>query len=595
LFLFWEDNRTGFQSEINFLHVNGDGIPGFRTDGKKVSSTEHSRTLPVSAAGPSGSAYVVWKELTRTSEQLMAQRVSSSGNLLWQQSGVQLTSPGDEIGAFSAASDERGNLFIPFIPKDANSDQDYVVKFNGFNSEGRKLFKEDISVSRSTNRKSMISCVADDSGGVYIFWLEVLNHNAVLTGQRIDKTGKLKWGNFPVVISGYRDNIFSFSAKKIASQVYLVWQTQKSDKDIYHQLISSDGKLLWDKVGVQVMPVKGHQTNPQPLIIKSQILLTWSDEQKNGDRNIAAQKFDIKGEPLWKKVLSIIDIKGEQFGQKILSDGKDGAIITWIDRRVSGARGNIYAQRIDKDGQLLWDSAGVAVASSKNTEKSYVSVVPDLTGGAVVIFKEKRNNKNEIYGQKIFNTGTFTSQVLAFNTELIGDSVKVSWYSANEVTGSSFNVERTTVTDTSSNAWEKIGEIRADGRAAAKYYEYYDKPHTSGTIYYRVVHSDQTGNIQPSDLAEINYLGDNTGVFVAQNYPNPFNEKTNISVYLPFASKVKLEFFNSHLEKINEMEEKLSAGQHNIEFSASGLKPGIYFYKVHADDFVEVKKMVVTR
>jgi hypothetical protein len=590
-FIFWEDNITGFQGDVSFLHVNGDGVVSFRTDGKKVASSEAPKYSPLSVQGPPGTAYIVWRERAMSySDQIFAQKVSSSGNLLWKPQGVALNSSGRVISDFSAASERSGRLFTVYVNGEPDNRGEYSIRLQGVQPGGEKIFTEEIIAAHSGNKKSNLSVIADGAGGVHIFWLESMSHKSVLLGQSIDHSGKLRWGNKPLVLSNPRENIFSFNAKLFNTSVYIVWQSQKSDRDIYHQLIGKDGKELWQKFGRLAVPHKGNQTNPQSHIADDHIMLTWTDDS-SGDRNILLQKYTLNGEPVWKKEISIVSLKGDQFGQKILSDGHKGAIIIWLDRRIDAARGNIYAQRIDADGNALWDPLGIPIASHSNTEKSYISVIPDNTGGAVVVFKEKRNGRNDIYGHKIYNTGTFTSQIIAFNTELEGDSVKVSWYSANEVTPSSFIIERT-VSD-AEGIWESVAEINSDGRAAAKYYEFYDTPDITGTIYYRVIHADQHGNIQPSDLGKVNYFGDEVSVFVAQNSPNPFKDVTKIKIYLPDAEKVKIEFFDSRIEKIDDIIKDLPAGLSEIEFSASGLTPGIYFYKVHAGDFVEVKKMVI--
>jgi hypothetical protein len=590
MFLFWEDNISGFQGDVSFLHVNGDGIVSFRSDGRKVSSSETPKYKPVSITGPPGSAYVVWRERVRSySDQLFAQKVSASGGLIWKANGIPISSHGMVISDFASASDRSSNLFTIYVNGESDKKGEYSIRLQGINQNGVNLFPDEIIVAHSDNKKSNLSLVSDGKEGIHVFWLESINHKSVIYGQSIDYSGKLRWGNKPLSFTNPKEDVFSFNIDKFSSSVHLVWQMQKTSKDIYHQLISNEGKQLWQKYGVQVLPGKGNQTNPQSLISGNNIMITWTDDS-SGDRNILIQRYNSKGEVLWKKDgVNVINLKGDQFGQKILSDGLNGAIITWLDRR-NASRGNIYAQRINADGRILWDSLGIQTASNNNSEKSYISVIPDNTGGVIVLFKEKRNGKNEIFGQKIFNTGTFTSQIIAFNTELEGDSVRISWYSANEVSPSNFTVERTLSEE---EVWQKVGEIRSDGKASAKYYEFYDRPDKTGTIFYRVIHYDHNGNIQPSDLAKINYFSEEASVYISQNSPNPFKDKTKINIYLPESENVSIEFFDSRIEKISEIKKQLSAGMSEVEFSASGLTPGIYFYKVIIGDFIEVKKMVV--
>lgn len=81
-----------------------------------------------------------------------------------------------------------------------------------------------------------------------------------------------------------------------------------------------------------------------------------------------------------------------------------------------------------------------------------------------------------------------------------------------------------------------------------------------------------------------------------QNYPNPFNPTTKIGFALPRDAKVKLEVFNALGEKIAVLkDEYMRAGVHTVEFNASGLASGIYFYRLTADDFVATKKMVLIK
>ncbi len=77
-----------------------------------------------------------------------------------------------------------------------------------------------------------------------------------------------------------------------------------------------------------------------------------------------------------------------------------------------------------------------------------------------------------------------------------------------------------------------------------------------------------------------------------QNYPNPFNSGTQIKFNLPKMGKVTIEVFNMLGQKIETILNKhISAGSHEIEFTAKDLPSGIYLYKIKANEFQEVKKM----
>ena len=80
------------------------------------------------------------------------------------------------------------------------------------------------------------------------------------------------------------------------------------------------------------------------------------------------------------------------------------------------------------------------------------------------------------------------------------------------------------------------------------------------------------------------------------NYPNPFNPTTTIQFDLQETSLVNLNVYNSLGELVAELENrKLSAGRYTRTFDASNLSSGIYFYKLKANNFVEIKKMTLLK
>ncbi len=83
---------------------------------------------------------------------------------------------------------------------------------------------------------------------------------------------------------------------------------------------------------------------------------------------------------------------------------------------------------------------------------------------------------------------------------------------------------------------------------------------------------------------------------LAQNYPNPFNPTTNIKLVLPEAVDVNLAVYNLTGQKVATLKnENMKAGYHTINFDASRLSSGVYFYKVEAGSFKSVKKMTLLK
>jgi hypothetical protein len=81
-----------------------------------------------------------------------------------------------------------------------------------------------------------------------------------------------------------------------------------------------------------------------------------------------------------------------------------------------------------------------------------------------------------------------------------------------------------------------------------------------------------------------------------QNYPNPFNPSTKIKFTLPKQEIVTLEIFNTLGQKIETLlNKKIPAGYHEVEFNAQKLSSGIYFYRIEAGEFQDVKKMILIK
>jgi predicted GH43/DUF377 family glycosyl hydrolase len=81
-----------------------------------------------------------------------------------------------------------------------------------------------------------------------------------------------------------------------------------------------------------------------------------------------------------------------------------------------------------------------------------------------------------------------------------------------------------------------------------------------------------------------------------QNYPNPFNPSTKISWQLPVGSQQTLKIYDVLGNEITTLiDEYKPAGRYEIEFNASSLPSGVYFYQLKAREFISTKKMILIR
>jgi hypothetical protein len=93
-----------------------------------------------------------------------------------------------------------------------------------------------------------------------------------------------------------------------------------------------------------------------------------------------------------------------------------------------------------------------------------------------------------------------------------------------------------------------------------------------------------------------NALHRNLAYKLEQNYPNPFNPVTNIQYSIPKEGLVSLKVYDVLGREVKSLvNEFKQAGSYIVSFDGSELSSGIYFYRIHSGDFVQVKRMVLIK
>jgi hypothetical protein len=187
--------------------------------------------------------------------------------------------------------------------------------------------------------------------------------------------------------------------------------------DIFAQRINSSGTTEWTNNGVAVCTDAGDQT--APVLVEDGVggtIITWQD-WRNGNRDIYAQRIDSSGAVLWTTNGAPVVVKNShQTGPRIVSDGAQGAVIVWEDS-VNG-NWDIYAQRINNSGVTLWTSGGVAVCTSSQNQVN-PKIETDGSGSFYIVWQDRRNGSNyDIYCQKLNASGTvqWTANGIAAST-----------------------------------------------------------------------------------------------------------------------------------------------------------------------------------
>ncbi len=81
-----------------------------------------------------------------------------------------------------------------------------------------------------------------------------------------------------------------------------------------------------------------------------------------------------------------------------------------------------------------------------------------------------------------------------------------------------------------------------------------------------------------------------------QNYPNPFNPSTTIKFDLPLSGFVKLKIYDMLGREVTTLANEFrNAGTYEINYNASSLSSGIYFYKLEYENKSEVRKFMLVK
>ena len=86
----------------------------------------------------------------------------------------------------------------------------------------------------------------------------------------------------------------------------------------------------------------------------------------------------------------------------VVSDGSGGMIVVWGDGRQSPR--DIYAQRVDADGNVLWTMDGLGICTDAGNQ-GHPSAASDGFGGAIIVWNDVRNGNYDIYAQRVNANG----------------------------------------------------------------------------------------------------------------------------------------------------------------------------------------------
>lgn len=266
------------------------------------------------------------------------------------------------------------------------------------------------AITTATDDQFAIAVIPDGDGGAIITWADRRSGSTNdIYAQRISEEGTVLWNMNGVPICTAADNQYAPSiVTDDSGGAIITWYDRRSgtNNDIYAQHINSDGLVQWTADGVIVSAATDNQYNPTIATDGNHgAIITWEDRRTSGVYDIYAQRVNSAGTMLWTADgVPVCTATLEQNKPKIMTDGMGGAIIHWLDHR-SGVDDDIYAQRINSAGLPQWTADGVAICTAVGTQAS-PNMVSDANGGAILTWQDFRIGSNpNIFAQRINAAG----------------------------------------------------------------------------------------------------------------------------------------------------------------------------------------------
>ena len=518
----WSDDRVGGFG-IYAQRLDADGNPLWTPNGILVSIVEWFTVLPVAVSDGLGGAYVIWsdsRDAGHSDDHLYAQRIGADGEPHWTAGGIKVCPAGGRQYYPVAISDYRPQV--------------------GLNTNGLIVVYEDTRTGPFT-----------------------------LFAQRMDMNGARLWGNGGVALSitgslRYAGVTTDGTASPFFSAGAIVaWETSSSD--IRANRVDAGGVVQWGSDGLPICTASGDQTNPALATIgPRRAIIAWEDSRDPQDQNIFAQMVDNGAVPWTPQGVLVTGASGPQYEPQ-LSPAQNGAVIVWSDGRdpVEPFNHDIYAQRLDLNGGVVWNAGAVPVCDRPGFQSS-PRITPDGLGGFCVVWVDGRGDDDDLRAQRMSPDGNplwdpegvvvsgAPGNQSAPGLLLQGDAILLAW----EDTRNGFATD-----------------IYA-GRFAA-----------AGTV----ALPDVPPGVSPAN-----------GFLVRLISESPLSGEARFAVELSAAGQVRAEVSDASGRRIWNREDALAPGRHVLRWdgrNASGrpVPSGVYFLRVATGAGSQVLKLVQAR
>ncbi len=374
---------------------------GWQPGGAPASRAIRRQENCVAVTDGAGGAIIIWED-TRESY-IYAQRIDHMGNAMWDVDGIPVVIADNSRADPRAVSDGTGGAFIVWSDFRSGLDDDIYVQH--LDHDGNRLMGSFGFVVCAAVSNQMKACIASDNlGGCYIAWEDNRGSSYDIYAQRFAPNGTAYWAADGIPVCTATDSqTYPAIANDGGDSAIISWADRRNgvDDNIYAQRLKIDGSIAWSADGIAVCVESSTQflsaIEPDG---QGNAYICWLDARNPPGYDIYAQRIDAGGNMLWATDgKSLVNATGDQQGFDLLADGAGGFYIAWSDDRNGGIK-DIYAQRWDPAGVNYWEFDGIPICVAANYQ--YQSgLVPHGEGGVIVVWDDLRSGDFEAYAQSV--------------------------------------------------------------------------------------------------------------------------------------------------------------------------------------------------
>jgi len=252
-----------------------------------------------------------------------------------------------------------------------------------------------------------------------------------------------------------------------------------------------------------------------------------------------------------------------------------------------------YYVRTFGSGRNRWGDYSGASVDPSDDQTFYVFNEYALTRGTPISGEDGR--WGTAFG--VVPVSALPVELSSFIAKSLKDGVHLDWVTETEVNNYGFEVERKeSHRQMTGDNWEKITFLEGFGNSnSPKDYSFIDREINYGSYAYRLKQIDNDGTFEYSDIIEVNAGIIPEGFVLEQNYPNPFNPSTVIKFALAESQQATLTVYDILGNEITQLfNETAEAGKvYEIDFDASDLSSGVYYYRISTPQKSLVRKMLL--